>query len=73
MREIPTLVTLLAQALQEAHASRWLRRSALFQRVGEFPMANDPGSLSDVRAALRSGPPVLQRYMPFWVATMLAA
>ena len=45
----------------------------LFQRAGEFPMANDPEfALSDdARRVYRSGPPVLQRYMPFWVATML--
>jgi TRAP-type uncharacterized transport system substrate-binding protein len=72
----PALVNLLAQALQEAHgqpATDAGSETQLFQRVGEFPMANDPEfALSDdARRVYRSGPPVLQRYMPFWVATML--
>ncbi len=70
------LVNLLAQALQEAHGQPVADAGGevqLFQRVGEFPMANDPEfALSDdARRVYRSGPPVLQRYMPFWVATML--
>jgi len=70
------LVNLLAQALHEAHGQPVAEagnEAQLFQRVGEFPMANDPEfALSeDARRVYRSGPPVLQRYMPFWVATML--
>ena len=70
------LVNLLAQALQEVHGQPMADASGevqLFQRAGEFPMANDPEfALSeDARRVYRSGPPVLQRYMPFWVATML--
>ncbi len=70
------LVNLLAQALHEAHGQPVAdagNEAQLFQRVGEFPMANDPEfALSeDARRVYRSGPPVLQRYMPFWVATML--
>lgn len=70
------LVNLLAQALHEAHgqpAADAGSDAQLFQRVGDFPLANDPEfALSeDARRVYRSGPPVLQRYMPFWVATML--
>ena len=72
----PALVNLLAQALHEVHGQPMTDASGeaqLFQRAGEFPMANDPEfALSeDARRVYRSGPPVLQRYMPFWVATML--
>ena len=72
----PALVNLLAQALHEAHGQPMADAGGevqLFQRAGEFPMANDPEfALSeDARRVYRSGPPVLQRYMPFWVATML--
>ena len=72
----PALVNLLAQALHEAHGQPVADAGGdapLFQRAGEFPMANDPEfALSeDARRVYRSGPPVLQRYMPFWVATML--
>jgi uncharacterized protein len=70
------LVNLLAQALHEAHGQPMAdtgNEAQLFQRVGEFPLPNDPEfALSeDARRVYRSGPPVLQRYMPFWVATML--
>ena len=48
-------------------------RRPLFQRAGEFPVASDPEfSLSDeARRVYRSGAPLLQRYVPFWVATMI--
>ena len=70
------LVTLLAQAIYEAHGQPAREADGeppLFQRAGEFPMANDPEfTLSeDARRVYRSGPPVLQRYLPFWVATMI--
>jgi len=70
------LVNLLAQALFEAHAQPAREAGselALFQRPGEFPMPNDPEfALSeDARRVYRSGPPVLERYLPFWVATMI--
>ena len=70
------LVNLLAQALHEAHGQPTRDaggESPLFQRVGEFPMSNDPEfALSeDARRVYRSGPPVLQRYLPFWVATLV--
>lgn len=72
----PALVNLLAQALQEVHSQPAVDASGntpLFQRVGEFPAGNDPEfTLSDeARRVYRSGPPLLQRYLPFWVATMI--
>jgi TRAP-type uncharacterized transport system substrate-binding protein len=70
------LVNLLAQALQEVHgqpAQETGSEPALFQRAGEFPMPNDPefAMSDDARRIYRSGPPVLQRYLPFWVATLI--
>ncbi len=70
------LVNLLAQALQEVHSQPAVDASGnapLFQRAVEFPSGNDPEfALSDeARRVYRSGPPFLQRYMPFWVATMV--
>jgi uncharacterized protein len=70
------LVNLLAQALHEAHGQPTRDaggETALFQRAGEFPMPNDPEfALSeDARRVYRSGPPVLQRYLPFWIATLV--
>jgi TRAP-type uncharacterized transport system substrate-binding protein len=72
----PALVNLLAQALLEVHGQPMTDgagEAQLFQRAGEFPMANDPefAMSDDARRVYRAGPPVLQRYMPFWVATML--
>ena len=70
------LVNLLAQALHEAHGQPNPdagNETALFQRAGEFPMPNDPEfALSeDARRVYRSGPPVLKRYLPFWIATLV--
>lgn len=70
------LVNLLAQALQEAHgqpSSDAGEEARPFQRAGEFPIANDPefAMSEEARRVYRSGPPFLQRYMPFWVATTL--
>jgi uncharacterized protein len=69
------LVNLLAQALQEAHGQPTAEPDGemrLFQHSGEFPMANDPefAMSEEARRVYRSGPPLLQRYVPFWVATV---
>jgi TRAP-type uncharacterized transport system substrate-binding protein len=68
------LVSLLAQALQEVHAAPAVDDKGdtqLFQRAGEFPIAGDPEFpfAEEARRVYRSGPPVLQRYVPFWVAS----
>jgi TRAP-type uncharacterized transport system substrate-binding protein len=70
------LVNLLTQALHEVHGQPTMEagnEAQLFQRVGDFPSANDPEfALSDeARRVYRSGAPFLQRYVPFWVATMV--
>jgi TRAP-type uncharacterized transport system substrate-binding protein len=70
------LVNLLAQALQEVHSQPAIEGGSgvqLFQRAGEFPIASDPEfPLSEeARRVYRSGAPFLQRYVPFWLATMI--
>jgi TRAP-type uncharacterized transport system substrate-binding protein len=66
------LVNLLAQALREVHAQSG-DETQLFQRAGEFPLSNDPEfALSEeARRVLRTGAPLMQRYVPFWVATTI--
>ncbi len=70
------LVNLLTQALQEAHGHPTAEAGddmRLFQRAGEFPMPSDPefAMSEEAKRVYRSGPPFLQRYVPFWVATMI--
>lgn len=65
----PALVSQLAQAATEVHGgtANW------FQRAGQFPTATDsafPMSPDAVRL-YKSGPPFLQRYLPFWVANLV--
>ena len=72
----PALVNLLAQALSEVHNRPSLDaagQTALFQKAGEFPTSLDPEFTmsEDARRVYRSGPPFLQRYVPFWLATMI--
>ncbi len=72
----PALVNLLAQAMQEVHgqpATDTGGETPLFQRAGEFPVASDPefSPSDEARRVYRSGAPLLQRYVPFWVATMI--
>jgi TRAP-type uncharacterized transport system substrate-binding protein len=67
------LVSLLAQAVQEVHAAPAMDPSGeapLFQRPGDLPLASDPEFRfsEDAKRVYRSGPPLLQRYVPFWVA-----
>ena len=65
----PALVSQLAQAAAEVHGAgaNW------FQRAGQFPVASDsafPMSPDAVRL-YKSGPPFLQRYLPFWIANLV--
>ena len=48
-------------------------RPSCFSASASFPIANDPEfALSEeARRVYRSGAPFLQRYVPFWVATMV--
>jgi TRAP-type uncharacterized transport system substrate-binding protein len=70
------LVGLLAQALQEVHSQPAVDANGeapLFQRAGQFPIATDPELpfAEEARRVYRSGPPILQRYVPFWVASTI--
>ena len=64
----PALQTLLLQAASEVHG-----KSGFFQDVGEFPAYKDqmlPLS-PDAARYFKSGPPFLQRYLPFWLAVLV--
>lgn len=64
----PALQTLLLQAASEVHGT-----SGFFQRDGEFPAYRDklvPPSPEATRF-FKSGPPFLQRYLPFWLAVLI--
>ena len=64
----PALVSVLLQAASRAH-----RTGSIFHRPGEFPAAREGDfPLSDTAERyFKSGPPFLQRYMPFWVANLI--
>jgi len=64
----PALIDLTMQALAEVHGG-----SGILQKAGEFPAARDEEfPLSDEsRRFYKSGPPFLQRYLPFWAATLV--
>ncbi|MDR0776055.1 MAG: TAXI family TRAP transporter solute-binding subunit [Azonexus sp.] len=63
----PALQTLLLQAASEVHGA-----SGFFQSAGEFPSYMDPLLPLSPEAAryYKSGPPFLQRYLPFWLAVL---
>ncbi len=64
----PALVSLLMQAAQEVH-----RSPGLLEAGNEFPAPRDhdlPQSTEATRF-YRSGPPLLQRVLPFWAAVLL--
>jgi TRAP transporter TAXI family solute receptor len=64
----PALVQLVVQAAQQVH-----RGAGWFQRKGEFPNAREGERPLAPEAAryYRSGPPWLQRYLPFWLANLV--
>lgn len=64
----PALASLLLQAVSEVHGE-----SGFFQRAGEFPAYKDHSfELSDeAKRHYKSGPPFLQRYLPFWLAVLV--
>jgi TRAP transporter TAXI family solute receptor len=64
----PALVSLLMQAMTEVNG-----KSGFFQRAGEFPAYKDHSfALSDeAKRYYKSGPPLLQRYLPFWIAVLV--
>ncbi len=61
----PVIVDLFAAAAKEVHAA-----PGMLQRKGEFPALTDVDFPANPVAEryYRSGPPFLQRYLPFWVA-----
>jgi len=64
----PAIVGLLVQAAKEVHAP-----GGIFQRVEEFPKANDPEypMQEDAERLYRQGAPFLQRFLPFWLANFI--
>ena len=64
----PALVQLFVQAAQRIHGE-----STWFGPAGEFPNGKATEFPLDKEAAryYRDGPPVLQRYLPFWVANLI--
>lgn len=64
----PALMDLLLQAATEVHGG-----PGVFQRPGEFPkaMAVDFPLAKEAERYYKSGKPFLQRYLPFWAATLI--
>jgi len=64
----PALVDLLLQAASEIHGE-----AGLFQKAGEFPRPTqlDFPLSSEAERYYKSGKPLLQRYLPFWAATLI--
>ncbi|MCX7145004.1 MAG: ABC transporter substrate-binding protein [Sulfuritalea sp.] len=64
----PALIDLLMQAASEVHG-----QPGVFQKPGEFPRAgHSEFPLSkEAERYYKSGKPFLQRYLPFWAATLI--
>ncbi|MBI5790973.1 MAG: ABC transporter substrate-binding protein [Rhodocyclales bacterium] len=64
----PALIDLLMQAAAEVHGE-----PGVFQKPGEFPRAgHNAFPLSkEAERYYKSGKPFLQRYLPFWAATLI--
>jgi hypothetical protein len=65
----PALVDLFLETAEKIHKS-----GGGFESRGEFPSPKylDYELNEDAKRFYRSGPPFLQRYLPFWVATFLS-
>jgi TRAP transporter TAXI family solute receptor len=64
----PALVQLFVQAAARIHgAPGWISRAGEFPSAAgsEFPLAKD------AERFYRAGPPLLQRYLPFWLANLV--
>lgn len=64
----PAIVDLLVQAGGEIHGGTgWFRRAGEFpsSRYTEIPLADEAARF------YKSGPPLLQRYLPFWLANLI--
>lgn len=71
----PALANLMTQAIIAVHAEPAVNakgEAAIFVKSGEFPMSSDPelGLSEQARRVYRSGPPFLQRFLPFGIATL---
>jgi TRAP transporter TAXI family solute receptor len=64
----PALITLLMQAATQIHGGAGLLRHA-----GDFPSDKgvDLAMSVDAERYLKSGPPFLQRHLPFWLAVLI--
>jgi len=67
----PALIDLLMQAISEAHGG-----AGIFQRAGEFPRPTTVGGSDfplspEAQRFYKSGKPWLQRFLPFWAATLI--
>ena len=64
----PALIELMVQALQKAHGG-----TGWFARAGQFPRAVDTGwpLATEAVRVYRNGPPLLQQYLPFWLANVV--
>jgi TRAP-type uncharacterized transport system substrate-binding protein len=65
----PAIQYLLLEAAAEINSA-----PNIFQRPGQFPAAEavDVPLAADARQFYKSGPPFLQRYLPFWLAVFAA-
>ncbi|MCJ0762337.1 TAXI family TRAP transporter solute-binding subunit [Variovorax terrae] len=64
----PALLQLFSQAAINLHGGAgWFNRAHEFPKAGqgEFPLS------PEADRALRNGPPLLQRYLPFWLANLV--
>ncbi len=64
----PALIDLLMQAAGEVHG-----KPGVFQKPGDFPRAghNEFPLSKEAERYYKSGKPFLQRYLPFWAATLV--
>jgi TRAP-type uncharacterized transport system substrate-binding protein len=64
----PALIQLFVQAAQQIHGG-----AGWFQHKGDFPKASgtEQPLAKEAQRFYASGPPVLQRYLPFWLANLI--
>jgi TRAP-type uncharacterized transport system substrate-binding protein len=64
----PAIQYLLLDAAEQVHSG-----PGIFRRAGQFPAAEavDLPLSEEARHYYKSGPPLLQRYLPFWLAVLL--
>jgi hypothetical protein len=64
----PALIQLFVQAAQQVHGG-----AGWFQKKGDFPNPRNTERplAKDAQRFYASGPPVLQRYLPFWLANLI--